>query len=313
MNKTIRGRFAPSPTGNLHAGNVFAFLAAWLSCRSQGGRMVLRMEDLGHVIPGAADQICRDLERLGLDWDEGYGSGGPHAPYSQSERLDLYREAIQKLHQQGAVYPCTCPRHSEHGGLYAPHQGEYVRYDGYCRDRFSSYKDACKEIPANSTRFPAWRFKAPDEEIVFEDIFQGTQRWNVQKQHGDFALARHPDGIGYQLAVVVDDIAMEITEVVRGYDLLDCTPWQILLYRTLAPDYPLPVFGHVPLIADQNGNRLAKRNGSTTVTAMLDSGISPQKIIGDLAAYAHWVPQDSELTPSELLQYYRPGQVAAKC
>ena len=266
----------------------------------------MRMEDLGHVIPGAADQICRDLERLGLDWDEGYGSGGAHAPYSQSERLELYKEAILRLHEQGIVYPCTCPRHSEHGGLYAPHQGEYIRYDGFCRGRYSSYDAARKEIGYNSSRFPAWRFKAPDEEIVFEDIFQGPQCWNVQKQHGDFVLARHPDGIGYQLAVVIDDIAMGITEVIRGYDLLDCTPWQILLYRTLEPNYPLPAFGHVPLITDQYGKRLAKRNGSTTVSAMLDSGISPQKIIGDLAAQAHWLPPGSAITPRELLQYYRP-------
>ncbi|MBQ9774624.1 MAG: tRNA glutamyl-Q(34) synthetase GluQRS [Lentisphaeria bacterium] len=306
MKQQVRGRFAPSPTGDLHAGNVFAFLAAWLSCRAKGGRMVLRMEDLGHVVPGAADRICRDLERLGLDWDEGYGAGGPHAPYLQSERLECYKEAIEQLHLKGAVYPCSCPRHSEHGGLYAPHSGEYVRYDGFCRGRFASYAEARSIVGTASGRFPAWRFKVPDEEIVFEDMFQGEQRWNVWKQHGDFVLARHPDGVGYQLAVVVDDIAMGITEVIRGYDLLDCTPWQILLYRELAPDHPLPEFGHVPLITDAAGNRLAKRNGAATIAAQLDSGTPPQKIIGDLAAQARWVPAGTQLTPAELLKYYKP-------
>lgn len=158
----------------------------------------------------------------------------------------------------------------------------------------------------NSSRFPAWRFKVPDEEIVFVDIFQGEQRWNVWKQHGDFVLARPPEGVGYQLAVIVDDIAMGITEVIRGYDLLDCTPWQILLYRELAPDHPLPEFGHVPLIADAAGNRLAKRNGAATIAAQLDSDTPPQKIIGSLAARARWIPAGTQLTPAELLKYYKP-------
>ena len=307
MSATVRGRFAPSPTGNLHPGNVFAFLAAWLSVRSRNGRMILRMEDIGHVIPGAADQICHDLETLGLCWDEGYGSGGNYAPYSQSERLELYKNAILQLHEKGVVYPCICPRHSEHGGLYAPHSGEYIRYDGFCRGHFSSYGEAQSIVGTASGRFPAWRFKVPDEDIVFEDIFQGTQTWNVWQQHGDFVLARHPEGIGYQLAVTVDDIAMNITEVVRGYDLLDCTPWQILLFRTLAPEYPLPSFGHVPILLDKAGNRLAKRNGAVTVTAMLSSGVRPQQIIGALAAQANWVPPGTEILPDELLKYYDPA------
>ena len=264
------------------------------------------MEDLGHVVPGSIDRICRDLERLGLDWDEGYGSGGPFAPYLQSERLEHYKTAILKLHQLGAVYPCACARHSEHGGLYAPHSGDYIRYDGFCRDRYSSYEEAQKIIGKDSGRFPAWRFRVQAGTITFEDLFQGHQQWDVRHSHGDFVLARNPDGIGYQLAVVLDDIAMNINEVIRGFDLLECTPWQILLYRTLAPEYPLPRFGHVPLVADRSGKRLAKRNGVATVSAMLDAGIPPEQIIGELAAQAGWVPAGTQITPAELVKYYKP-------
>lgn len=302
----VRGRFAPTPTGSLHLGNAMTFLAAWLSVRSRGGRIVMRIEDLGdRRYETFIDGVCRDLERLGLDWDEGYGAGGSDGPYRQSERFDLYRSAIEQLRRRNLVYPCVCSRRTAREGVLAPHEGEYCRYDGRCRDRFSSYAEA-QAFLGKQSRFPAWRFRAPDREVVFTDEIAGVVRCNVFRRNGDFAIARHPDGAGYQLAVVVDDIAMGITEVVRGADLLECTPWQLLLYEALAPETPHPRYRHAPLVLDNTGNRMAKRIGSLTLDALFADKVPPERIVGLLGYWGGWLPFGESLTARELLRHYRP-------
>ncbi len=302
-----RGRFAPSPTGALHLGNALTFLVAWLSVRKQGGVVVLRVEDIdGHGRdPSVVDGNCRDLLRLGLEWDEGYGVGGPHGPYRQSECTARYRAALDRLQELGLVYPCVCSRHDARNAASAPHAGDYRVYDGRCRDRFATYAEAERFLEGK--RHPAWRFRAPDETIEFRDRICGEVRCNPAESYGDFPIARHPDGVGYQLAVVADDIEMEISEVVRGGDLLDCTPWQILLYRALAPEFPLPEFCHVPVATDAEGARLSKRTGSLTLEALFERGVRRETILGLLGFWCGWAEFGEEVTLDELLTRYDPA------
>jgi len=304
--KAPRGRFAPSPTGSLHLGNALAFLVAWLSARSQGGRIVLRVEDIdGHGRdPAAIEGNCRDLLRLGLDWDEGYGVGGPHGPYRQSERIERYREALGSLLEQGLAYPCVCSRSDARNAALAPHAGDYRVYDGRCRGRFASYAEA--ESFLEGKRRPAWRFKVPDEEMAFVDRVCGERRVNPATSYGDFPLARHPDGAGYQLAVVVDDIDMDVSEIVRGDDLLDCVPWQILIRRALAPERPLPELCHLPLAVDEDGKRLSKRTGSMTLESLFARGVPRERILGLLGFWCGWAEFGEELSLDELLKRYEP-------
>ncbi len=302
----VRGRFAPSPTGALHLGNALAFLVAWLSARSQGGRIVLRVEDLdGHGRnPATVEENSKALLRLGLEWDEGYGVGGPHGPYLQSERTERYRQALGQLLKQGLVYPCVCSRRDASSAASAPHAGEYQTYDGRCRGRFASYAEA--EAFLEGKRRPAWRFRVPDAELSFVDRICGEQSWNPAKSYGDFPLARHPDGAGYQLAAVVDDIEMGITEVVRGGDLLACAPWQILIFRALAPGHPLPEFCHLPVATDEEGKRLSKRSGSLTLESLFGRGVRRERILGLLGFWCGWAEFREELPLNELLRRYRP-------
>ena len=215
------GRLAPSPTGALHLGNARTFMIAWLRTRSQGGKMVFRMEDLDHPKdkPGAAAQAIEDLKWLGFDWDE---------EYVQSERKDIYREALESLGD--LVYPCVCSRKDVESAQSAPHAGEQLYYPGTCRGRFKSWAEA----KASVSRTPCWRFRVPESTIVsFDDAFAGHYEQNVSRTLGDFPLARDEFGAGYTLACAVDDLLMGVTEVVRGDDLLAATPAQILLVREL--------------------------------------------------------------------------------
>ena len=238
------GRLAPSPTGALHWGNVRTFMIAWLRARSQGGRVIMRMEDLDHPKdkPGAAAQAVEDLRWLGFDWDE---------EYVQSERKALYREALeilrnlpipqsnnrtieqsnnQTIEQFPQVYPCVCSRKDVESAQSAPHAGEQLHYPGTCRGRFSSWREAY----AAKGAAPCWRFAVPAGTVVeFEDAFAGKFRQDVGETLGDFPLARDEFGAGYTLAAVVDDLLMGVTEVVRGDDLLAATPAQILVARAL--------------------------------------------------------------------------------
>ena len=230
------GRLAPSPTGALHLGNARTFMVAWLRARSQGGRVVMRMEDLDHPRdkPGAALAATEDLRWLGFDWDD---------EFVQSARKAIYRDALEFLRSRGLAYPCVCSRRDVEAAQSAPHDGDQLFYPGTCRDRFSSWQDAFGFLnpPPNHLttappcRIPCWRFRVEGPSVVsFDDAFAGRCSADVSSTLGDFPLARDEGGAGYTLAVVVDDLLMGVTEVVRGDDLIAATPAQILVARALA-------------------------------------------------------------------------------
>ncbi|HRR34713.1 MAG TPA: tRNA glutamyl-Q(34) synthetase GluQRS [Kiritimatiellia bacterium] len=295
-----RGRLAPSPTGALHLGNARTFMIAWLSVRSRGGSLLLRMEDLDHPKnkPGAAAAALEDLRWLGFDWDEGPDVGGPHAPYTQTQRRAFYARALETLRARGLVYPCVCSRRDVEAGQSAPHSEDGLFYLGLCRGRFADYEAARRVLPPG--RLPAWRFRVPEGETVrLEDGFHGPYEQEVATFSGDFVLARDPDGAGYMLAGVVDDAAMGVTEVVRGDDLLPATPRQLLLYREL--DLKPPVFIHVPLVVSEEGRRLAKRHGDTRISALRAAGIAPEQVVGLLAWWCGWAAWGERLTLRDLL------------
>lgn len=299
----VRGRLAPSPTGALHVGNARTFMIAWLSVRSRGGTLVLRMEDLDHPKnkPGADTAALEDLRWLGFDWDEGPDCGGPCAPYTQTERTALYARALATLNAQGLVYPCVCSRRDVEAGQSAPHAEDGLFYPGTCRGRFADYEAARRVLPEG--RLPAWRFRVPEGEIVrFRDGFYGAYAQDVSAQSGDFVVARDPSGAGYMLAVVADDAAMGITEVVRGDDLLPATPRQLLLFRALG--LTPPEFVHVPLVVSEDGMRLAKRHGDTRIGAVRGAGVPPERVVGLLAWWCGWAAWGESLTLRDVLRRF---------
>ena len=249
-----KGRFAPSPSGRMHLGNLFSFYAAWLDARSVGGRLVLRMEDLDPDRTGEpwTSRIVEDLRWLGLDWDEGYGVGGPDGPYCQRERAALYDAAFAGLQSLGVVYPCWCSR-AQRLAASAPHPGE-ERDLGRCpcRDLSRAEREARALVKA-----PAWKVALPHETIRFRDLIQGEQSFDLSRDCGDFVIRRADGVYGYQLAVTVDDALMGVTRVVRGRDLLDSAARQIWLMERLG--YRKPVYAHVPLLLAADGRRLSKR------------------------------------------------------
>jgi glutamyl-tRNA synthetase len=271
-----RGRFAPSPTGELHLGSAASALLGWLFARSNDGAFVLRVEDLDtpRVRPGIEHQQMEDLRWLGIDWDEGPDVGGPYGPYRQSERTDRYDAAIADLETRGLVYPCDCSRAEIARVASAPHPGdEGPRYGGSCRQR--------TEADRKFKRPPALRLRVPDRRVEVDDRLQGAIAENVFDSVGDFVL-RRGDGIyAYQLAVVVDDLAMGVTEVVRGADLLGSAARQALLFDALGGR--VPVFAHHPMILAAGGTRLAKRESSTSIRALREAGVAPATLVGTLA------------------------------
>ena len=286
------GRLAPSPTGALHLGNARTFMVAWLRARSQGGRLVFRMEDLDHPRdkPGAAAGAVADMRWLGFDWDE---------EYVQSERRGVYRAALAALRAKGLAYPCVCSRRDVEGAQSAPHAGDQLFYPGTCRGRFAGWRDAADAI-AGTGRIPCWRFAvAPGAAVSFEDAFTGRFEQDVSKTLGDFPLARDEDGAGYTLACAVDDLTMGVTEVVRGDDLLAATPAQILVARAL--DGRQPAFCHVPLVVGPDGRRLAKRHGDTRIAAFREAGATPEEVIGLLAASCGWAAPGERISLRGLL------------
>jgi glutamyl-tRNA synthetase len=273
---SYRGRFAPSPTGDLHLGSAATALVAWLRARVAGGALVLRVEDLDtpRVIPGSEARQRADLRCLGLDWDEGPDVGGSRAPYRQSQRTAQYETAIAALAAQGLVYLCDCSRRDISSVASAPHAGEEgPRYPGRCRP-YGMRSRAWK-------RPPAVRVALPDREVVVNDAFQGVIRQHVEHTVGDFVLRRGDGVYAYQLAVVVDDLAMGITEIVRGADLLSSAPRQALLAEMLGGR--APGFAHVPLVVSADGTRLEKRNPRHTLHGLRALGMTADAVVARLA------------------------------
>lgn len=267
-----RGRYAPSPTGALHLGNARTALLAWLDIRSQRGTFVLRMEDLDPARSSAvsAKGIVRDLRWLGLDWDEGPDVGGPHEPYEQSRRTDLYRQTLDQLVETGRAYPCSCSRADVARASNAPHAGE----DGPC------YPGICRDGPVRDDRPVSLRLRVESGERTFVDLVHGPQRFDVAASVGDFVVRRSDGVAAYQFAVALDDALMQMDRVVRGDDLLSSTPRQLLVLDALS--LKAPAYGHVPLLTDAEGHRLAKRGGALTLEALRDRGVTPEAIVGFL-------------------------------
>ena len=286
----VCGRFAPSPSGRMHLGNLWSSLLSWLAARSQGGRMVLRLEDLDpdRCTQAWCDQVMRDLEWLGLDWD--------NEPVYQSRRTEAYRAAFMQLEERGLIYPCYCTR-AERLAASAPHRSDgVVVYDGRCR-RLSPQERS--ELAR--TRRPAWRVEAPEETVSFVDRIQGPFSQNLARDCGDFILRRSDGVYAYQLAVVVDDAAMGVTQVVRGSDLLDSTPRQLWLQEELG--LPHPEYGHVPLLLAPDGRRLAKRNRDQELGALQNQYTAPE-LVGRLAHLAGLIPEPAPVTPAELVPLF---------
>lgn len=302
----MRGRFAPTPSGQLHIGNARTALLAWLQVRRAGGQFVLRMEDIDkpRSRPALAEQILHDLRWLGLQWDEGPDVGGPFAPYTQSEREEFYRAALKRLADAGWVYPCYCSRAEIMAVASAPHglSEEGPHYPGTCR-RLT--EDQRAERGARG-KPPSLRFAMPDEPLAFTDLAAGPQQF-PPGAGGDFVVHRADGVIAYQLAVVVDDAAMAITDVLRGWDLLDSTPRQILLYRALG--LPAPRFAHVPLLFGPDGQRLSKRHGAVAVASMREAGASPEKVLGYLAWLSGLTDRPDPVTTAELVSLFDLSRV----
>lgn len=301
-----RGRFAPSPSGRMHLGNLLSALLAWLDVRSVGGVMVLRMEDLDpdRCKEEYSAQVARDLEWLGLDWDEGYGAGGPHGPYRQSERGEIYREHLDRLARDGLIYPCWCTR-AQRLAACAPHLGEN-RGDGACPCRYLS-ADERKARLLSALRAPALRAAVPDMEISFTDGNCGEYTENLARDCGDF-LVRRSDGVcAYQLAVTVDDALMGVTRVVRGRDLLTSTPRQIWLHRSLG--FAPPRYAHTPLLLAPDGRRLSKRERDMDMGALRER-FTPEEIIGRLAVLAGLRREPEPVRARELIGEFDWGKVS---
>lgn len=271
-----RGRFAPSPTGDLHLGSAASALLAWLAARAAGGAFVLRIEDLDgpRVVPGMAARQLDELRWLGLDWDEGPDVGGPYAPYAQSARGALYEAALEQLARRDLVYLCDCSRAEVARIASAPHAGEEgPRYPGLCRAH--GMRERAWKRP------PAVRLRVPDGVVTVRDRFQGEFAQDVARVVGDFVLKRGDGVYSYQLAVVVDDLAMRVTEVVRGVDLLDSAPRQVLLARLLGGEPPS--FAHHPLVIGTDGTRLAKRARGVPLADQRAAGRSAGSLVAGLA------------------------------
>lgn len=293
MHQAVTGRLAPSPTGAQHLGNARSYLAAWLSARWRGGKLVLRVEDIDspRVKPGAAEQAIADLRWLGLDWDQG--------PIYQTARLAAYHVAFDQLKKAELVYPCTCTRSDVDAAASAPH-GESAAaahaepaYPGTCAGRRVADADSL------SGHVFSWRLRAEPAAWSYADCYLGPTTLDLRHLGGDFVVWKSSGTPAYQLAVVVDDHEMGITEVVRGDDLVPSTARQLLLYHHLG--WMLPAFTHLPLVVGPDGRRLAKRHGDTRLSTLRDAGVAPETVVGLLAWSCGWLDDVRPVAASELL------------
>lgn len=285
--RPVVGRFAPSPTGRMHAGNIFAALMAWLIAKSQGGRIVLRIEDLDRQRSRREyiDGVQADFELLGLTWDDG--------PYFQHGREEAYRAAYQALKDRGLVYPCFCSRADLHA-VSAPHRGEKLVYPGTCRSLTPE-----ERARRAAEKDPAMRIVVPHRAYSLVDQIQGPYRQMLDEECGDFLIRRSDGAFAYQLAVVVDDAEQGVTSVVRGMDLLCSTPQQLYLQDLLG--LPHPVYAHVPLLVAEKDRRLSKRDHDASLEALLARFGTPECVIGHIAWLTGIRDEDEPATPEQLL------------
>ncbi len=293
------GRFAPSPSGRMHLGNIFCALLCWLSIRSGRGELILRIEDLDihRCTRQNADMLMEDLQWLGLDWDYGPGMAQDFAPYYQSERYEHYKKAVEKLSDMGKVYPCYCSR-AEIQAASAPHLSDgNVVYGGQCRELTLG-----QQAEKAKLKTPALRMHMPDITVDFTDRVYGHMAENLACECGDIILRRADGVYAYQLAVVADDIAMGVTEVVRGRDLLSSVARQQYLCRQLGAKPPS--YAHVPLLIAPDGRRLSKREADLDMGELRHRHPDPQVIVGRLAYMCGIIPEDKPMTPTQLLQFF---------
>lgn len=296
----LTGRFAPSPSGRMHLGNVFCALFAWLFCRKENGNMVLRIEDLdpARCKPQYTAQLIEDLTFLGLDWDP----GGNEPGFLQSQRSDYYAACFDKLRQTGLVYPCFCSRNELHDAS-APHASDGSSlYTGRCKNLTPEQK-----TQKSLTRSPAWRLAVENAQYTFADILQGRVTQALAQECGDFILRRSDGVFAYQLAVVADDAAMGVTQVVRGSDLLSSTPRQLYLYDLLG--YTPPTYAHLPLLLSESGARLSKRDKSLDLGALRAAGVSAEQILGALGWLGGILQTNEPAALRELLSEFSAQKV----
>jgi glutamyl-tRNA synthetase len=289
-----RGRLAPSPTGAQHVGNARTALVAWAHARRAGGEVRLRIEDIDspRIKPGAAEALLEDYRWLGLDWDGEI--------VVQTQRVALYQAALQKLIQADAIFPCTCSRTDIAAAASAPHaEHEGPVYPGTCAHRHAA--DAAK---LNGPF--AWRFRVK-KTPAFDDILRGPTQLDLPTLGGDFVVWKNTDTPAYQLAVVVDDAAMGITEVLRGDDLVPSTPRQLLVAQALRLSSPR--YGHVPLVTGTDGRRLAKRHGDTRLGALRAAGVTAEALIGMLAWSLGWIDRIEPVAAQDLLPHAELGKI----
>ena len=305
----MKGRFAPSPTGYIHLGNVWIALLSYISTRQQKGTYVVRMEDidLQRSKRELGEALLDDLEWLGFEWDEGPRIGGSESTYWQSERQEYYANILECLALEKLIYPCFCNRARLQSIASAPHVGEVVhRYDGHCR-----HIDEKEVKILSAEKDPSLRLSIDSCDIEFTDRWQGVQHIHLEGELDDYVLRRGDGMYAYNLAVVLDDIAMGITEVIRGDDLLDTTGQQIYLYKTLqqclhSKNIKVPSYGHAPLLIDSEGHRLSKRQKSITIRELRDNQWSANRIIGELAIAGGLVKANTlhnrDISVSELIE-----------
>ena len=286
------GRYAPSPTGALHFGNLRTGLIAWLQARLAGGRFVMRMEDLDlpRTRPGSAEQILEDLRWLGIEWDAGPDFHDDVGPYTQSERDEHYQAALDELAGAGHLFECYCSRKDIQLAASAPHGPAGTIYPGTCRGGLTQHNDGQPSV---------LRFRVQPGARSFDDEVYGRIEQDLARDVGDFVVRRRDGLFAYQLAVVVDDALMGVTDVVRGADLLDSTLRQLALFDALG--HEAPRYWHVPLVMDASGRRMAKRYIGNLATPFRGEGKSAAQLVGELAASAGLTGDDSAISAQELL------------
>ena len=299
----VKGRFAPTPSGNMHIGNALCYLLAWLSARSQGGGVVLRFEDtdLLRMRPGAVEQTFSDLLWLGLDWDEGPAPDERGGAYFQSCRTEIYNKYFDELRARGMVYPCFCSRRDVRLAS-APHESDRAAvYPGSCRDL------SPREVEERmKKRAPAWRLRLGDETVCFRDALRGEFSCEILREYGDFPIRRADGVYCYQFTVALDDALMGVNEVLRSRDLISSAPWQVYVQELFGFDAPL--FVHIPLLLDPDGQRMAKRDFSLSLRE-LRRHYSPEEVVGSLGFLAGLQDEPRPCTADELLPLYAPEKL----